>query len=690
MKQFEPFKLFSLTPFQPIKPIKLLYLFPFFLIPFLGGNHLSLFYVTIDKFWIETTFILFLIIAIAINHLSKKGSSPQGFSRFLVFFMPFAAVNAISLVYTWNRFSTLNELNILVWILGSVYLFSITDKNEALLKALVIGAALSAICAVVQSKVLFPNFIEVFQGGRYAEIAKGQAIPFSSFLYHNVFGGYMCFVLPLAIYFGVYQGKWLYKIATPCIIAGIILSTSRIAMGISFLFVLCFIAVMIKRRDIKSALIMVAIAATSIVMIFTLLHTGKGGEFKGLTAELGKKTQITKSEVTTLNTRTEIWNNGINAFVAKPVIGYGAGAFEYGYRKYFDGGIYTRYAHSTLLKIGVELGLIGILCFLFYIAGFFSCLKGRLKEPEYLFILASTGCGLLFGLLDFSFDMPAHIITFFVLSSAVFVNEESKARVAAGFPACLMALADRSLRIVSYIIIICLLGSFLFTVKANLSGKSIENGIACEDGGFMFNAYNSYVDAIYDMPIDNDGYIKVVGVLKRLYEGEGDPGKKENIKSSLKMYLNNIEEKEDLDSGLFFVAGMSYTTLKETHKAESYLLKAISYYPSSAYYIYEIVRFYISIGDLQKALLWTHAIDPYLDKYRTSKNPKGFYVYKIRDMEAEMEYKQGNVATALSIAKNNLKDAKEGKFIITSVKTGEYISTEPFLNYLKDRVNFFE
>jgi O-antigen ligase len=672
--------------------IKLFSLIPFFLIPFLGGNHLSLFYITIDKFWIETTFILFLIIAIAVNYFRERKGIPQGFPKFLVFFMPFAAVNAISLIYTWNRFSTLNELNILVWILGSVYLFSITDRKEALLKALVIGAALSAICAVIQVKALFPNLIETFQGGRYAEIARGQAIPFSSFLYHNVFGGYMCFILPLAIYLAVFQGIWLYKIATPCIIAGIILSTSRIAMGISFLFVLCFIAVMIKRRDIKSALIMLTITAAGLTIIFILLLTGKGGEFRGLTSELGKKAQITKSEVATLNTRSEIWNNGINAFIAKPVIGYGAGAFEYGYRKYFDGGIYTRYAHSTLLKISVELGSIGILCFLFYIGGFFFCLRGRLKKPEYLFLLASTGCGLLFGLLDFSFDIPAHIITFFILSSAVFINEESKDKdsVAVGRGSEGVVAAGFSLRIVSCIIIICLLGSFLFTVKANLSGKSIENGIACEDNGFMFNAYNSYVDAIYDMPIDNDGYTKVVDVLKRLYEGEGDPRKREHIKNALRAYIEKIEKKGDLDSSLFFVVGTSYAILGETSKAEGQLLRAILYYPSSANYIYEIVRFYIAIGDLQKALRWTHAIAPYLDKYRTSKNPKGFYVYKIRDMEAEMEYKQGSIAAALSIAKNNLKDAKEGKFIITSVKTGGYTSAEPFLNYLNDRVIFFK
>ncbi|MEI6153287.1 MAG: O-antigen ligase family protein [Deltaproteobacteria bacterium] len=678
---------------RPIKPINLLSLPPFFLIPFLGGNHLSLFYVTIDKFWIETTFILSLILAIAVNYFRERKGVPQGFLKFLVFFMPFAAVNAISLIYTWNMFSTLNELNILVWILGAVYLFSITGNKELLLKALVIGTALSAVCAVAQVKVLFPNIIETFQDGKYADIARGQAIPFSSFLYHNVFGGYMCFVLPLAIYFGAYQRKWLYMIAAPCIIAGIILSTSRIAMGISFLFGFCFIIAMIRKRDIKSALITVAIAAAGLAIVFTLLYTGKGGEFSGLTAELGKKAQITKSEVATLNTRTEIWNNGIKAFTAKPMIGYGAGAFEYGYRKYFDGGIYTRYAHSTFLKYGVELGLIGILCFLFYIAGFFSCLRSILKEPEYPFILASIGCGFIFGLLDFSFDMPAHIITFFALSSIVFNNEECKAGIFAGFKQSLQKILFKRDNMIcggayiGLIIIACLLGSLLFTAKAGMARKSIENANAMEDSGFFFNAYLSYRDAVSDMPADNDGCIRAADSLKKLYEIEPDPKKKEDIKNGLIAYLKIIEKKRDKDSQLYFISGVSHAILGETRTAEDYLLKSIFYYPSSAHYIYEIVRFYISIGDLQKALRWTHAIDPHLDKYRASKNPKGFYVYKIWDMEAEIEYRLGNKAQALSIAEGNLQDAKEGKYVISHIKTGENVAIESFLNYLKGRVD---
>jgi len=44
----------------------------FFLTPFLGGNHLPLYYVTIDRFWIESAFIIFLICAITVSYFKKK------------------------------------------------------------------------------------------------------------------------------------------------------------------------------------------------------------------------------------------------------------------------------------------------------------------------------------------------------------------------------------------------------------------------------------------------------------------------------------------------------------------------------------------------------------------------------------------------------------------------------------------
>jgi hypothetical protein len=39
----------------------------FSLIPFLGGNHLTIFYVNIDKFWIETLFGVCLVISVMLT-----------------------------------------------------------------------------------------------------------------------------------------------------------------------------------------------------------------------------------------------------------------------------------------------------------------------------------------------------------------------------------------------------------------------------------------------------------------------------------------------------------------------------------------------------------------------------------------------------------------------------------------------
>lgn len=697
---------------RQVRPFKIFSLLTFFLIPFLGGNHLSIYYVTIDKFWIETTFVLLLLFAILVQFFGKGVDSVKkntAINPFFLFFLPFLAVNALSLVYTWNTYSTLNELNTLVWILGAVYLFSITENKEALIKAIIIGASLSAVCAIVQSKILFPNLIDVFKGGRNTEIARGQAIPFSSFIYHNVFGGFMCFVLPLSLYFGVVRKKWLYMVASAVIIAGVILSTSRIAMGLSLIVLVAFVLLMIKHGDKGGVLFVFIIAAAGIAITFSLLQTGKKGDFRGLTSELGKKAHITKSEAVTLNTRTEIWKNGLNAFIAKPVIGYGAGSFEYGYRKYFDGGIYTRHAHATLLKYSVELGLIGLSCFILYLAGFLIILFRRIKEPEVRLVAVPIGCGFVFSLLDFSFDTPAHIIKFFVLSSFVFLNKnieilggnKNMASEVGGKTNILSANIKKDVIVKSVnlnfkknmfpaiIIIILMTCSFLFTAKAGLARKSIENAIAMEENGFLSNAYQSYREAISEMPIDNDGYIRAAFSLKRLYQIEPDPKKKEVVRNALNACLKIMETKKDKDSQLYFVSGISHKALGELKEAEAYMLKAISYYPSSAYYINEIVNFYISTGDFKKALDWTHAINPFLVKYSSSNNPNGFYVYRIKDMEAELEFKLGNKSRAIAVAKQNLRDAEEGRYVISHVKTGVNIPAESLINYLEGRAGYF-
>ena len=75
---------------------------------------------------------------------------------------------------------------------------------------------------------------------------------------------------------------------------------------------------------------------------------------------LGTKIEKVSTEITTLDKRTGIWRDSFRAFISKPIVGYGAGTFEYAYRKFYDGGLYTKYAHGSLAKTAVELGGLGL------------------------------------------------------------------------------------------------------------------------------------------------------------------------------------------------------------------------------------------------------------------------------------------------------------------------------------------
>ncbi len=629
---------------------------------------------------------MFLLFSILLEYVRKKqkGDLKEGkidLGVFFLFFMPFFLINVSSIFWTWGILSTLNELNVLVWVLATVYLFYITDRKEAALKAITLGAAVLGICAMIQLKVLFPKLIETLKGGRYADIASIQAIPFASFLYHNVFGGYMSFILPLTLYFGIYKKKLLFQIASIFTIAGIVLSTSRIAMGISFLFLIGFISFLVKTKSIKNILILLLIVAMAISVVFILIKTATHGEFKGLTAELIKKSKPVPSEIRTLNTRTEIWKNAFRAFIAHPVAGVGPGATELAYRRYFDGGIYTRYTHSVLLKILVELGIIGLICFLFYITGFIYLSWKKLKDYPYLFIFASALCGIFFGILDFSFDMPAHTITFFVLSSMAFLEERSKR---------LFTINGFLKKITITLMVIVILASFMFTARVCIARKSIEVADVLKENGFITDAYQAYYEAIKEMPLDNEGYIKSASILKTFYEIESDATKKDLLKNSILWMLEEMRKVKDLDSQLYFTMGLCYEALGIEKEAEDYLLKAVSFYPSSAHYVSELIRFYLVRNELEKADKWVEAVKAYFDRYRLSKNPQGFYVCKIRDMEAEIEFRKGNKFKALSIATDNLLDVINDRYIISNIKTGLIIPKEALIKYLKGRVDRFK
>lgn len=652
----------------------------FFMIPFLGGNHLPLYYISIDRFWIEMLFNILLIISAMITYLSQRRGQSD-FLRFVRFFIPFFLLSAVSLLYSWNKFNTLINLSILILALGAVYVFLISPKKEVCFAGLVAGAALSSVAAILQHFILFPNLMKTFSQGMYASILREQAgIPFASYAYHNILGGYLAFILPLAIYFSVYRKSVLSLIASSIIISGVVLTSTRIGLGIVFLCLLASFILFLASKNKTGLLKIIGIVALCTVISISVLYGVKKTNNVGVQNIISYKAKNVRSDLSTMNTRTDIWKNGLSAFRNSPVVGYGAGAFEYPYRKYFDGNSYTSVAHSLVIKTLVELGVIGLLCLLFYVGGALAKARSFIRDSLGRFVAMSAAAGLLFGLLDFSFDVSSHVVTFCVLSAFFFSTnlEETKSQYLS---------RSKYMRVVAFsIVLIFILVNFLFSSKVSLFNRSIENGDLMKENGFVLESLYSYRDAIEIMPLSNEGCIKAVSTLVQLYSAEKDDKVRNLMMKELWEYMATLEKSSDRDSELNFILGQAYRHKRDHEKARIYFDLTLYYYPSSAYYIYEIARYYADIGKDEVAIGYIRVFDPLIERYRGSSNPRGIFVYKIRDLESSLQFTRGNRADALQIAQKNLQDARDGIYSITSMRSRSFTSREALLKTLEEKV----
>ena len=662
----------------------------FFVIPFLGGNSLALFYLNIDRFWIESLFTVLLTLSIASLYLGGH-RRPSGFLGFSRFFLPFFAMTVISLVYSWNRFGTLLSINVLIWAAGSVYLFLVCPWKTVCLAGLVSGAAGCAVSAIIQHLVLFPNLASAFQQGMYAQILKEQSgIPFSSYSHHNMLGGYLAFIFPLAIYF-VLRKKGAIAVAASIaasvlIVAGVVLSSTRIGLGIVILCLPAALLFLVLAGRGKGGIIrLCGVIVLAVIVSFCVLHAGGAPKGTGVQGVIAKKTKAVYKDLSTLNTRTDIWKNAFNAFKNKPVVGFGAGAFEYGYRKYFDGGSYTVAAHSSIVKTAVELGIAGLLTLFFYLFGVGLGVKRQQTDPLCIFLLFSACAGFLFGLVDFSFDVTSHVITFFVITSYFFVAETSANGAVSKSHAKQKELA------VFLVVIICLLGMLGFNTRLGISRSDMENGDSLQENGLMIPALNVYREAMSSMPLYPDPYLRAASILVLAAENEKNEKTKEAMTGELKEYLHVLKQMGGRDSERYLVMGRGFAFLGDKEEADRYFSRAIDCYPASPYNTYEIAAYYLSMRRYDEAIRYIRAFDQYIPKFRTPHNPRGVFVYKIRDLEASIEFAEGNRENALKIAQGNLKDAEASVYtIIASTMSRNYVPKDQFLKYLHERARFFE
>ena len=136
--------------------------------------------------------------------------------------------------------------------------------------------------------------------------------------------------------------------AASVIAAGVVITSTRIGLGITVLMYTITLAILLLARRKQDLLKIGLVGVLTVLLAFAVLNQGeqKNG-IAGAKNIIIQKTKTVSADLSTLNTRTDIWKNALNAFRHSPITGYGAGSFEYAYRKYFDGNSYTGVAHSS-------------------------------------------------------------------------------------------------------------------------------------------------------------------------------------------------------------------------------------------------------------------------------------------------------------------------------------------------------
>jgi hypothetical protein len=90
-----------------------------------------------------------------------------------------------------------------------------------------------------------------------------------------------------------------------------------------------------------------------------------------------------------------------------------------------------------------------------------------------------------------------------------------------------------------------------------------------------------------------------------------------------------------------------------------------------------------------KADLLGKRMEKYADRHVGS-DMHGLYVYKMRDLQSNIEYLNGHKENALRLARRNLDDAENEKGITENIRAREYIMKESFIKYFRDKVEFYE
>jgi len=364
--------------------------------------YVMIFCLPFSKAIIEITATI-AILSWAIKKLIRKEFKlPQTHLNAPIFL--FLSANLVSLsMSVWHRLSMRNFLfKTMEYVLIYFVVFDSFRKKRQIHKAVYTILAIASISA----------FDGLFQAVTHRELLRGYGWAWvdsigrigASFNIPADFGAYIITVLPVIFLLALMQcnpKKFIFYSASFLLALCLFLTFSRSAW-LGFIFSVIFMWVICDKMR-KRIFLIVFLALMAFAAIFAYFNIGNHITIGG----------------GSLIDRMQIWRIGWSIFRDSPIFGRGPGTFMFNFGRYKpESYLYIVYAHNCYLQMLAEIGVVGLLSFLWIIIAFFRSALISIadtKDGFYKLILIGSTSGIFAYLIQAALDTNLYSLPLAVL-----------------------------------------------------------------------------------------------------------------------------------------------------------------------------------------------------------------------------------------------------------------------------------
>ena len=292
--------------------------------------------------------------------------------------------------------------------------------------------------------------------------------------------------------------------------------------------------------------------------------------------------------------RLSFWQTATAITKDYPLTGVGLGNYHSVYFLYnLDDGWYSKFAHNHYLQTAAETGLIGLSLFLLFLGGYGRKVWSRRKEVTdkglYYGLMAALLAFIMHIFIDFTWNMPAVVISFWVMLAMILVlgKDPNGTERSISLPPATSLLA-----------VVAIVFFLIASVLQFTSSRIDERAFALEREGQFKESIELYNKASQLNPINSLNYVHL-SYNHFMLNQQGEKEEK-NFKQAFD-YAEQAIQMTPYDGYINNWIARLYYIQGEQQLAEEFLTKAVIFGGYKMKYYGDLANFHLSFNETTKA-----------------------------------------------------------------------------------------